>query len=167
MDEKTAKQLIKQTLDEKRYEHSIRVANTAKKFAEIHKAPIDKVIIASLLHDYAKCQSKEELKENISLYHLPHSLLHYHHELWHRPVAAKIMEDDYAVRDEAILNAIYYHTTACAEMGLIETIVFVADYIEPDRKSTRLNSSHVSISYAVFCLKKKTGNEGDTCECID
>src|SRR5207249_6666498 len=27
--------------------------------------------------------------------------------------------------------------------------------MEPDRKSTRLNSSHVSISYAVFCLKKK------------
>src|SRR5699024_12099180 len=27
-----------------------------------------------------------------------------------------------------------------------------------DRKSTRLNSSHVSISYAVFCLKKKTRN---------
>src|SRR5207249_10572204 len=27
-----------------------------------------------------------------------------------------------------------------------------------DRKSTRLNSSHVSISYAVFCLKKKTIN---------
>src|SRR5699024_12488670 len=26
----------------------------------------------------------------------------------------------------------------------------------PDRKSTRLNSSHVSISYAVFCLKKNT-----------
>src|SRR5436309_4545661 len=25
----------------------------------------------------------------------------------------------------------------------------------PDRKSTRLNSSHVKISYAVFCLKKK------------
>src|SRR5690348_17444048 len=28
--------------------------------------------------------------------------------------------------------------------------------IEGDRKSTRLNSSHPSISYAVFCLKKKT-----------
>src|SRR5690349_22533685 len=27
--------------------------------------------------------------------------------------------------------------------------------LEPDRKSTRLNSSHVEISYAVFCLKKK------------
>src|SRR5690242_20857777 len=29
------------------------------------------------------------------------------------------------------------------------------DVRRPDRKSTRLNSSHMSISYAVFCLKKK------------
>src|SRR5690242_21533761 len=29
----------------------------------------------------------------------------------------------------------------------------------PDRKSTRLNSSHMSISYAVFCLKKKKNNK--------
>src|SRR6201998_4954860 len=33
-----------------------------------------------------------------------------------------------------------------------------------DRKSTRLNSSHPSISYAVFCLKKKTfNNQADAC----
>src|SRR5699024_12460667 len=31
----------------------------------------------------------------------------------------------------------------------------VNDFPKRDRKSTRLNSSHVSISYAVFCLKKK------------
>src|SRR5699024_11351204 len=31
-----------------------------------------------------------------------------------------------------------------------------------DRKSTRLNSSHVSISYAVFCLKKKKETENGT-----
>src|SRR5689334_24031843 len=30
-----------------------------------------------------------------------------------------------------------------------------ARQVQPDRKSTRLNSSHSSISYAVFCLKKK------------
>src|SRR3712207_7309338 len=30
-----------------------------------------------------------------------------------------------------------------------------ADYQNQDRKSTRLNSSHANISYAVFCLKKK------------
>src|SRR5207249_8118659 len=38
-------------------------------------------------------------------------------------------------------------------------------YTEPlatqDRKSTRLNSSHVSISYAVFCLKKKKNEKTD------
>src|SRR5438067_6061975 len=34
-----------------------------------------------------------------------------------------------------------------------------------DRKSTRLNSSHVSISYAVFCLKKKN-NEGRFSGCV-
>src|SRR5688572_33209163 len=31
----------------------------------------------------------------------------------------------------------------------------VAEHLEGDRKSTRLNSSHSQISYAVFCLKKK------------
>src|SRR5690349_21954180 len=31
----------------------------------------------------------------------------------------------------------------------------IAQYERTDRKSTRLNSSHVEISYAVFCLKKK------------
>src|SRR5690625_3652300 len=31
-----------------------------------------------------------------------------------------------------------------------------------DRKSTRLNSSHVAISYAVFCLKNKTQDQADT-----
>src|SRR5437870_13844119 len=33
------------------------------------------------------------------------------------------------------------------------TLTYVAGFV--DRKSTRLNSSHVAISYAVFCLKKK------------
>src|SRR2546426_7444523 len=32
---------------------------------------------------------------------------------------------------------------------------FIQQGIGPDRKSTRLNSSHLVISYAVFCLKKK------------
>src|SRR5699024_11323138 len=34
--------------------------------------------------------------------------------------------------------------------------------IDQDRKSTRLNSSHVSISYAVFCLKKTSKNRAQT-----
>src|SRR5260221_9620262 len=36
-----------------------------------------------------------------------------------------------------------------------QTIIAPANDADPDRKSTRLNSSHTVISYAVFCLKKK------------
>src|SRR3989440_3459500 len=36
-----------------------------------------------------------------------------------------------------------------------------------DRKSTRLNSSHDQISYAVFCLKKKSNDDGETSERFD
>src|SRR5690606_39619081 len=36
-----------------------------------------------------------------------------------------------------------------------DMLEFVKEKIGKDRKSTRLNSSHVKISYAVFCLKKK------------
>src|SRR5437868_9564214 len=39
--------------------------------------------------------------------------------------------------------------------GRLDEIDVAAPRQQPDRKSTRLNSSHVSISYAVFCLKKK------------
>src|SRR5947209_14437654 len=35
--------------------------------------------------------------------------------------------------------------------------------LDQDRKSTRLNSSHANISYAVFCLKKKKTNVPVTC----
>src|SRR5690625_7065612 len=43
--------------------------------------------------------------------------------------------------------------------GAQATVALKLEYYNPakrDRKSTRLNSSHVAISYAVFCLKKKT-----------
>src|SRR5690349_23509663 len=41
----------------------------------------------------------------------------------------------------------------------------LADHRLRDRKSTRLNSSHVEISYAVFCLKKKKKNKHNSNEC--
>src|SRR5204863_6654042 len=46
-----------------------------------------------------------------------------------------------------------------AAVGQVEGgghVLLDEEHREPDRKSTRLNSSHVEISYAVFCLKKKT-----------
>src|SRR3712207_8650651 len=42
-----------------------------------------------------------------------------------------------------------------ANDGLRTGFLGLDGILKPDRKSTRLNSSHANISYAVFCLKKK------------
>src|SRR5690554_7652255 len=47
------------------------------------------------------------------------------------------------------------------------TGVFTQEELTKDRKSTRLNSSHVRISYAVFCLKKKTTSNTVLVFCTD
>src|SRR5256885_8368659 len=44
-------------------------------------------------------------------------------------------------------------------VDLTEQARFIAEGAAEDRKSTRLNSSHLVISYAVFCLKKKTQSD--------
>src|SRR5438445_2962727 len=49
----------------------------------------------------------------------------------------------------------YAHTTAWWIDAYMEVLDVLADDLHRDRKSTRLNSSHANISYAVFCLKKK------------
>src|SRR5690349_22373544 len=49
---------------------------------------------------------------------------------------------------------------AILSLGFLSDAVHaVLGDIQRDRKSTRLNSSHVEISYAVFCLKKKKKNK--------
>src|SRR3712207_7673769 len=45
-----------------------------------------------------------------------------------------------------------------AMMGVAVENASASGQVARDRKSTRLNSSHANISYAVFCLKKKTTN---------
>src|SRR5690625_1004564 len=47
-------------------------------------------------------------------------------------------------------------TTFSQVLFLLDTTPLNDPLTGQDRKSTRLNSSHVAISYAVFCLKKKT-----------
>src|SRR5690606_40849379 len=47
------------------------------------------------------------------------------------------------------------HTAEMLELEPMLTDSLLQEFLAQDRKSTRLNSSHVKISYAVFCLKKK------------
>src|SRR5439155_355182 len=60
-----------------------------------------------------------------------------------------------------IMNAIGVGVAGTADAGsttvstTLSSRVYITGNATSDRKSTRLNSSHVAISYAVFCLKKK------------
>src|SRR5688572_14341930 len=51
------------------------------------------------------------------------------------------------------------HSTGWAAPGMVSGVAFALGVGAGDRKSTRLNSSHSQISYAVFCLKKKKKKE--------
>src|SRR5690349_23130554 len=87
------------------------------------------------------------------------------------PKTAKAQSVRFTVRDasasasrlEGSLHGSYpeYRFVVAAFLCLPQCLEFKAQTIADrrgtgDRKSTRLNSSHVEISYAVFCLKKKT-----------
>ena len=49
-------------------------------------------------------------------------------------MGAEVAKREYQIKDEDILNAIRYHTTGRANMSLLEKVVFIADYIEPNRE---------------------------------
>src|SRR5256885_12931643 len=56
---------------------------------------------------------------------------------------------------------IYMNRAIMIARGLVECSRAAWWLLHPDRKSTRLNSSHLVISYAVFCLKKKNNTNLD------
>src|SRR5690242_21608011 len=62
-----------------------------------------------------------------------------------------LFRSDRAIGSDSRRNDLHHH----ARPDVIDLRLAQINYIR-DRKSTRLNSSHMSISYAVFCLKKKT-----------
>ena len=60
------------------------------------------------------------------------------------------------IEDHFLVPAFQEHTPGDVEaIGLGDEQETLIDGLLSDRKSTRLNSSHLGISYAVFCLKKK------------
>src|SRR3989449_7363558 len=56
---------------------------------------------------------------------------------------------------DAVVHSTGPRCKACTERGARNFRELARPVVNPDRKSTRLNSSHGYISYAVFCLKKK------------
>src|SRR5690625_6565142 len=74
------------------------------------------------------------------------------------PAKVRAMVEELASTYEEPEQVVEYYYSNRELLAGVESAVLEDQVVEHilDRKSTRLNSSHVAISYAVFCLKKKT-----------
>lgn len=126
---------LSKKLKKDRFEHTIGVMYTAASLAMCYGEDVEKALTAGLLHDCAKyCSSEEQIilcqKHGVELtgseLEMP--------ALIHAKLGAYFARHKYKIKDQAILDAIRYHTTGRPEMTMLEKIIYIADYIEPNRK---------------------------------
>ena len=159
---------LKEKLPKKRYEHTLGVAYTAAALAMCYGEDILKAELAGILHDVAKAKKSSELKDDMKEYIDPYTDGDYVNliadkapQILHAIYAPYLAKKDYKIEDKDILSAIRWHTTGKKDMTMLEKIVFVADYIEPNRKKLpdldriRTLSFH-DISEAVKVIAKST-----------
>ena len=159
---------LKEKLPKKRYEHTLGVAYTASSLAMCYGEDILKAELAGILHDVAKAKKSSELKDDMKGYVDPYTDGDYvaliadkAPQILHAIYAPYLAKRDYRIEDKDILSAIRWHTTGKKDMTMLEKIVFVADYIEPNRKKLpdldriRTLSFH-DISEAVKVTAKST-----------
>lgn len=121
-------------LKPKRYQHTLGVYETAIELAGIYGADVQKAAISALLHDVAKHIALEELLQICEDYGLVlHSGESKSTALLHGKAGAILAKTNYQIDDGEIFDAIFYHTTGTVDMTLLTQIIFVADYIEPNR----------------------------------
>ncbi len=123
-------------LSAKRYAHTLGVAYTAAALAMAHGERMDNAMTAGLLHDCAKSMHGSELVAICEKAHLNVTAVERSNPtaLLHAKAGAYLAEHKYGVTDDDILNAIRYHTTGRPDMSRLEKILYIADYIEPNRK---------------------------------
>ncbi len=125
---------LKKELDTARYRHTLGVAHTAVCLAMKYGYDINKAYLTGLLHDCAKAyKSKEQVSLAEKLGLEVSEAEKAHPQILHAKTGAYIAKNTYGIKDEDVLNAIRYHTTGKPGMNLLEKIIYVADYIEPNR----------------------------------
>ena len=128
---------IREMLSKKRYVHSVGVCRTAEDLARHYGCNVEKAAISALLHDVARDYTIEEMKSVILQDNpdavFPTQMLK-EPVLLHAAAGAAVARCRFGITDEVILRGIAMHTTGGPGMGLLERIVFVADFIEPGRK---------------------------------
>ncbi|MBQ9935904.1 MAG: bis(5'-nucleosyl)-tetraphosphatase (symmetrical) YqeK [Lachnospiraceae bacterium] len=129
---------LKSKINDRRLEHSLGVEYTAACMAMVYGADIEKARIAGLLHDCAKCLPTKEKLEKARKHKLAISKFEESNpDMLHGKLGAYYAKARYEVDDDEILDAITYHTTGRPNMTLLDKIIFVADYIEPNRKELK------------------------------
>lgn len=125
---------LKNKLSKERFVHSLNVMNSSVELAKKYGEDRDKAAVAGLLHDCAKNIEKREVFKICDMFGITvDEVSKIQPELLHGYIGSKLAERDYEVTDKSVLKAIYYHTTGCENMDLLDKIIFIADYIEPGR----------------------------------
>ena len=121
-------------LKPKRMPHVLGTAEEAARLARRYGADETQARVAGLLHD---CTKKLDMAEQLALcgqYGIVLDPLEQKAlKLLHAKTGAAIARHVYGV-DDAVYQAILYHTTGRAGMSLLEKILYLADYIEPSRE---------------------------------
>jgi predicted HD superfamily hydrolase involved in NAD metabolism len=129
-----AEALARTRLSEKRYGHTLRVADTAADLALVHGLDEDRARLSALIHDAARETAPEEFLSLAEEWDLPVGEPERQSpKLLHGPVAAELARRELGVRDEEVLEAVRAHTTAKPGMGSLALTLYVADKIEPAR----------------------------------
>lgn len=125
---------LKEKLPEKRFEHSVGVEYTAGTLAFLYGVDCEKAMIAGLLHDCAKYVPNDKKIHKCEKRGILISESEYRNpDLLHAKLSAVYAKEKYGVMDEEILSAIECHTTGKPAMTTLEKIIYIADFIEPNR----------------------------------
>lgn len=127
---------LRNALSEKRLIHSLQVAATARRLARRHGLNEPQCELAGLIHDCAKCMPLQTLQRIAREHRLLLDKDTFTNEnLLHGPVGAVLAETEYGVTNPNILSAIRCHTTGRVGMLPTDMVLFLADKIEPGRRS--------------------------------
>ena len=125
---------LRQALTTSRYRHTMGVTYTACALAMVYDVDLKQVRLAGLLHDCAKCIPNADKIAMCQKKKVPETQFELDHPvLLHAKLGAYVAQNDYGVKDPEVLSAITWHTTGKPEMTMLEKIVFISDYIEPNR----------------------------------
>ncbi|SHJ51680.1 bis(5'-nucleosyl)-tetraphosphatase (symmetrical) YqeK [Tepidibacter formicigenes] len=134
MDFEEILKILENMITKKRLIHSLGVVESAKKLARIYNTDIKKAEIAALLHDCGKCLKKEEVLHYVKKYDiLLDEIEKKELELAHGKVGAYLAKNIFKIEDDEIFSAITYHTTGKKNMTKLDKIIYLADFIEPNR----------------------------------